>query len=119
MSHFPQHSGAVLLIERIVRVNEEKLPVLLLGILMPQEPHQVNKSLNPGFQPPTELLRPTGLLGLFPHHRLCQVSPTPTGQTPGAIFKADVAPRHQCPVGYSGGGESVGHLVPKLPNNMP
>ena len=37
MSHHLQHGGAVILIERIVCINEEKPPVILLGVLLPQE----------------------------------------------------------------------------------
>ena len=66
VTHRPHHGYAFLLIKRIARVNEEKPPFLLLGVLMPQEPHYVNSSLHTGFQPPAELLHTTDLLGIRP-----------------------------------------------------
>ena len=75
MAHHPQHSCLVLLVKRILRINEEKPPVLFMGMFLPQESHRVNPLLDPGFQPPAELLRTTGLLGLRPsrrQHALCQ-----------------------------------------------
>ena len=68
MPHRPQYGCAVLLIERIARVNEDKPPVLLLDMLLPQEPHRMNTPFDPRLQSTAELLRPTGLLGLRPCH---------------------------------------------------
>ena len=64
--HHPQHGGAVLLVECIACVNEEKPSVLLMGVLLPQEPHHVNTPLDTVFQIPAELLHTEGLLGLYP-----------------------------------------------------
>ena len=50
MPHLPHHGCAVLLIERIARVNEEEPPVLLLGVLLPQKPHCVDTLLNTRLQ---------------------------------------------------------------------
>ena len=52
VEHRPQHSGAVLLSEHIVFINKEKPTVLLMGVLLTQEPHRMNNSLNTNFQPP-------------------------------------------------------------------
>ena len=64
MAHLPQCVCVIILIEHIVHINYDKTAVLLLGMLLPQETHRVDPPLNPGFQPPAELLRPAGLLGL-------------------------------------------------------
>ena len=64
MAHCPYHVYAVLLIERIVHINEEKLPDLLLGVFLSQDLHRVDNSLNTGLQPPLELLRPAGFFAL-------------------------------------------------------
>ena len=56
VEHLQQHCCKFFLIERIARFNEEKPPVLLLGVLLPQEPQHMNLPLDPRFQPPTELL---------------------------------------------------------------
>ena len=125
MAHLPHHGRAVLLIERIARSNEEKLPVFLLGVLLPQEQQRMNHPLVSGFQPPAELLRPAGLLGLRPHHRQHTIFEHPLpGLTHSywpytrSFVEADELPQHQIPIGRSG-WESVGHTVPKLPDNIP
>ena len=124
VAHGPQHGCAVLLIEHIARINEEKPSVLPQGVMLPQEPHLVNPPLGTGFQPPVELLRPTCLIGFCPCHFQQSLHEHPLlGPSHSnwpytrAISKADEAPRHQRPVGRPG-WVSVGHPVPKLPNNM-
>lgn len=67
--HRPQNGGTVLLIECIVRINEEKPPLILLVMMLPHKPDRVNSPLDPGFQLPTELLHPAGLLGLCSFHQ--------------------------------------------------
>ena len=47
----PQNSCLVILIECILCVNKEEFPVLLLGMLFPQEVHQVNAPLGAFLQP--------------------------------------------------------------------
>ena len=78
MLHIPNHGCVILLIERIVRVNEEVPPVLLLVVLLPQMPHRMDTSLYSRLQATAELFRPAGLLGLRPchhHHTLFQYPP--------------------------------------------
>ena len=81
--------------------------------------------LDTGFQPPTELLRPAGPLGLLPHH--CQhtiLQHLLPGLTHSnwsytrAIVEADEATQHQRPVSHPW-RESIDHPVPKFPKNMP
>ena len=77
VAHLPQHGGAVIIIKHIACVNEEEPPVLLLGVLLPQEPHRVNTPLDPGFQILAELLRLSDILDLCPchcYHTLCEQS---------------------------------------------
>ena len=64
MAHHTQYVFTILLVERIACVNKEKLPVILLVVLFPQETHHMNSFLYPGFQPPVEFLHPAGLLSL-------------------------------------------------------
>ena len=70
VTHLPQHICAVILIERIVHIKEENPPVLILGMMLNQEPHRVNPPLNYCFQTTAELILPAGILGLCPCH--CQ-----------------------------------------------
>ena len=94
VAHRPQIGCEVLLIERIARVNEKETPVLLLGILLPQQPHNVDPPYNLRFQSTAELLHYTGLLGSAPLTASThfvnirrQVSPTTTGLTPGHLSR--------------------------------
>ena len=50
MRHCPQHVCAVLLVERIMRVDDEEPPVLLLGMMLQQKPHRVDSPFNPCLQ---------------------------------------------------------------------
>ena len=109
MTHRQQHGCAYLLIESIESINKEEPPVLLLGILLPQEPHHVDPPFNPCLQAAAELLRPAGFLGLHPrhhHHSLLQ-HPTPGlshayWSYPRALVNDDEVPQHQFPVGFPG-----------------
>ena len=47
MMHRPQHGCVFFFIEQIVRVNEEEVPDLLLGMLLPQKLHRVDPPFNP------------------------------------------------------------------------
>ena len=125
MVHFLYNGCAVLLIERIARVNEEKPPVLILGLLLPQKPYRVNPPLNPGLQTPTELLLPAGLLDLRPCHRQHTLQKhLETGISHSdcpytrVLVKADEAPWHQRPVVHPGWA-FVDHTFTKIPNNLP
>ena len=88
MPRRPQHGCAVLLVERIARINEEKPPVLLLGVLLPQNLHRVDLPFEPCIQATAELLCPSGVTTKthFANIRR-QVSPTPTGLTPGHFLR--------------------------------
>ena len=67
MPKLPQHGGPVLLIELVACINEEKLPVLLLRVLILDQLHCMYTPLYPRLDAPeatTELLFPAGLFGL-------------------------------------------------------
>ena len=68
----PHHFRPILLIERILRINEEEYPVLLLGMLLLPEAHNMDASLNPFLHPFTQLICPTRLLILL----YCQLQDT-------------------------------------------
>ena len=68
VAHLPQYGYAFLLVERIACVNREKPPVLLLDMLLLQEPHRVNPPFDPCLQSTAELLRTAGILGTRPRH---------------------------------------------------
>ena len=53
VAHRPQHGCAILLIERVLRINEEKPSVLLMGMLLPQDPHRVNPPFDTRLQSAT------------------------------------------------------------------
>ena len=125
MPHCPQHECAVLLVERIVRVNKEEPPVLILSILLPQKPYFMYPPFNNCLQTTAELLRTSVLLGLLPrHHKHTLIQHPPPSLPhaywpyPMALVESDEAPRHQCSVGRLGWATVV-HPVSKLPNNMP
>ena len=60
----PLHGHPILLIEYITGVNEGEHPVLLLGLLLPQEAHFVDVSLNNDLDPHTQMFCSTGFLCL-------------------------------------------------------
>ena len=74
----------VILIECIMRVNEGENPILLLGVLLPQEPRRMYPPLNPRLQATTEQFRTAGLLGLRPCHHQHTLLQNPTPSIPHA-----------------------------------
>ena len=93
--HCPQHGCAVLLIERITRANEEEPPILVLGVLLPQEPHRVDTPLISDSRPPQSFSVPQASLASAPittnaHFSSIrrQVSTMPTGLTSGHLLRA-------------------------------
>ena len=42
MPYLPQHGCVVILVERIVRINDKELPFLVLSMLLPHNPHHVD-----------------------------------------------------------------------------
>ena len=57
----PDHCCPVLLIERIVRFNEEKYPVLLLFVFLLEDAYRMNGALYPRLHPSGELCLPPAL----------------------------------------------------------
>ena len=84
MLHIPHHGCVILLIERIVRVNEEVPPVLLLVVLLPQMPHRMDTSLYSRLQATAEMFRPAGLLGLLRRHHQLTLRQYPPPRFPHA-----------------------------------
>ena len=57
----------VLLIECVLRINEEKTPVLFLRVLLPEYAQGMYAALYPRIHSPGQLLRPAGSLCLLPY----------------------------------------------------
>ena len=68
MPDSPKHVCPVLFIENILRVNEEKPPVLLLRVFLPEDAHCMYAALYPRFHSPSKLGCPAGGLRLLPRH---------------------------------------------------
>ena len=64
-SDAPQYFRLILLIECVTSVNEDESPVLLLGVMRPQETHRVNAPLYSRLHHSAQLICPTGLLYLL------------------------------------------------------
>lgn len=60
-----QYICPLLLIEYIVRINEEETPVLLMVTMFPHYPHCVNNALDYGIQPHTNLICHTSLIDFW------------------------------------------------------
>ena len=95
MPDSPEHGCPVLLIERAVRVNEEKIPILLLFMFILKDVHRMDGVLYPRLQSSRKLCRASGRLGLRPgppkrHFTIIRlhVSPTPTSLIPGCLSSA-------------------------------
>ena len=79
MLEIPKHGCPVLLIERIPRINEGKLPVLHMIMFLPEGAHSMNYDLYPLLYCHGQLCCPPGGLRLLPYHMkqaLCH-HPTP------------------------------------------
>ena len=65
----PQHGSLVILIERVVRVNEEKPPVILLLVLMQDNPYRVYPPFYPHLKAAAELFYLEVIFYLRAFHR--------------------------------------------------
>ena len=61
-----EHGCPNLLIELVARVNEEKTPILLLLMFLPEDAHHMDGALYPCLQASHQLRRAAGGLGLRP-----------------------------------------------------
>ena len=78
VAHRQYYNCEVFLIKRIARTNEEKLSVLLLGVLLPQEPHCMNPP-----HPPAPSVLSSNPLQIFP---VLQASLDSDPVTPNTCF---------------------------------
>ena len=62
------HFHLILLIERVLCINEEEHPALLLCMLLPQEVHRGDYPFGAHLHPSAKLFHPTSLLCLLTHH---------------------------------------------------
>ena len=58
-----RHGGIFLLIDCVTRVNEEKSPVFLLLMILPEHLHNMYLTLYLRFDSPAYLIHPIGLIG--------------------------------------------------------
>ena len=68
MWDIPNLGCPVILIECVLRINEEKTPVFFLRVLLPEDAHVMYAALYPHLHPPGQLVCPAGGLCLLRRH---------------------------------------------------
>ena len=64
--HIQEKHWVFLLFERVARVNEEKYPIFLLFVFLPEDAHHMDGALYPLLQASRQVRRAAGSLGLQP-----------------------------------------------------
>ena len=121
----PQHGGPIILMERVSHINEEKPPVLILQVLLPQQLHVMYPPLDTRINPSTDMFSSTGLLCLYSgncKNALCRaVAPHLSNahrKHPRPLIDPDQAPGHHGTIG-SPGWVIVYQLIYDCSYNLP
>ena len=125
MWDIPNLGCPVILIECVLRINEEKTPVFFLRVLLPEDAHVMYAALYPQFHSPGQLVYPTGGLCCLPCHpkHALRHQPSPgfshvDRSDPWLLVQCDQPADHHCAIGVPW-GQPIAHLFCEVANNQP